>query len=304
MGTSRGLIFDVKRFAVHDGPGIRTTVFFKGCPLRCAWCHNPEGIAAAPEVMVLSSRCIRGCRDCLAACPRGALAKRRGTIVLDRGRCDGCGACVKACPSEALQRAGREVSVGELADEIARDAPFFEKSGGGATFSGGEPLQQAGFLGDILFACRQKGITTVVDTTGLAPWETFAVLLPLVDLFLFDLKLIDDDRHQRFTGVSNRVILQNLDRLARAGAHLAVRIPLVPGINDGARDLDALAEHCAALARRQPVHILPYHRSYAGKLRRLGLEDSFSAAAPPSAQQQERARQAFAGRGLDVSIGG
>lgn len=304
MGTSRGLIFDVKRFAVHDGPGIRTTVFFKGCPLRCAWCHNPEGISAAPEIMVFSSRCIKGCRSCLPRCPHKALSKRRGSIVLDRGRCDGCGACARACPAEALQRAGREVSVGELIDEISRDVPFFEKSGGGATFSGGEPLQQAGFLRELLSDCRRKGIRTAVDTAGLAPWETFSDLLPLVDLFLFDLKLIDDDRHQRFTGVSNRAILENLQRLSRSGADLAVRIPLVPGVNDGSRDLDALAERCAALGRRHPVHILPYHRGYAGKLKRLGLEDALPAAAPPSARQKERARKAFAGHGLDVIFGG
>ncbi len=302
--ASLGLIFDVKRFAVHDGPGIRTTVFFKGCPLRCAWCHNPEGISAAPEILVFSSRCIRGCRDCLPKCPHKALAKNRGAIVLDRSRCDGCGACARACPAEALQRAGREVSAGELAEEIARDAPFFVNSGGGATFSGGEPLQQAGFLRALLSACRRKGIRTAVDTAGLAPWETFAGLLPLVDLFLFDLKLIDDGRHRRYTGVSNRAILENLQRLSRSGANLAVRVPLLPGVNDAPRDLDALAERCASLGRRHPVHILPYHRGYAGKLKRLGLEDSLPAAVPPSAKLKERARRAFAGYGLNVTFGG
>jgi pyruvate formate lyase activating enzyme len=304
MGTSRGLIFDVKRFAVHDGPGIRTTVFFKGCPLRCVWCHNPEGLSAAPEIMVFAGRCLRGCRDCLAKCPRGALAKRGGSIVLDRVRCDGCGSCVKACPADALQRAGRELSPGELVDEIARDLPFFEKSGGGATFSGGEPLQQAGFLSDLLSACRRLGIRTAVDTAGLAPWETLAGLLPLADLFLFDLKLIDDGRHRRFTGVSNRAILENLDRLSRSGAELAVRIPLIPGVNDAPRDLDALAAHCAALGRRHPVHVLPYHRGYMGKLKRLGLENDLPATAPPAARLLERARQAFSRRGLGVIIGG
>lgn len=298
------MIFDVKRFAVHDGPGIRTTVFFKGCPLRCAWCHNPEGIAAEPEIMVFSSRCIMGCRDCLSACPRGALDKRRGVIRLDRGRCDGCGACARACPAEALQLAGREVSAAELADEIARDIPFFAKSGGGATFSGGEPLQQAGFLRDLLAACRRKGITTAVDTAGLAPWETFAGILPLVDLFLFDLKFVDDGRHRSFTGVSNLSILDNLQRLSRSGAELAVRIPLVPGVNDSPRDLDALAERCASLGRRHPVHLLPFHRGYAGKLKRLGRKDSLPAAAPPLARQKERAKKAFVARGLDVAIGG
>ncbi len=298
------MIFDVKRFAVHDGPGIRTTVFFKGCPLRCAWCHNPEGVSAAPEVMVFSSRCVRGCRDCLPACPLGALAKRRGAVVLDRGRCDGCGACVRVCPAEALQLAGREVSAPELAEEIARDVPFFDTSGGGATFSGGEPLQQAGFLGALLSACRRKGIRTAVDTAGLAPWETFAGLLPLVDLFLFDLKLIDEGRHRRFTGVSNRAVLENLRRLSRSGAELAVRVPLLPGVNDAPRDLDALADFCAALGRRHPVHLLPYHRGYAGKLKRLGRKDALPAAAPPSAPQKERAQKAFAGHGLDVFFGG
>ncbi len=191
----KGMIFDIKKFAVHDGPGIRSTVFFKGCPLRCLWCHNPEGISPAREIMVFSGRCLKGCRDCLAVCPRGALDKRRGAIVLDRSRCDGCGACADACAAEALQATGREMSVSAVLDELARDAPFYRESGGGATFSGGEPLQQPEFLRELLRACRGEKISTVVDTSGQAPYSDFASILPLADLFLFDLKIVDDARH-------------------------------------------------------------------------------------------------------------
>ena len=300
----KGMIFDIKKFAVHDGPGIRTTVFFKGCPLRCLWCHNPEGISVAPEIMVFPDRCLKGCRDCLSACPRQALNKRRGTIVLDRSRCDGCGACAGVCPSEALQATGREMSVSEVMAELARDAPFYRESGGGATFSGGEPLQQPAFLREILSACRDEKIPAAVDTSGHAPFSAFEDVLPLVDLFLFDLKIVDDACHRRLTGVSNRLLLENLQRLSRAGAPLAVRVPLVPGSNDAIRDLEQAADFCAALPGRHPVHILPYHRGYAGKLKRLGRDAPPASCRPPDEPAVHRAREIFLARDLTVTIGG
>jgi pyruvate formate lyase activating enzyme len=301
---SSGIIFDIKKFAVHDGPGIRTTVFLKGCPLRCAWCHNPEGIAAGPGIMVFAGRCIKGCRDCLAACPRGALKKVRGIILLDRGLCDRCGACVEACPAEALRSAGRTVPVCEIMEEVGRDIPFYRESGGGVTFSGGEPLSQPAFLRELLLACRARGIHAAVDTSGHAPFSLFAELLPMVDLFLYDLKIIDDERHRRFTGVSNRLILENLEKLSRAGAPLAVRVPLIPGVNDADVDLEAMAAFCAALPGRHPLHLLPYHRGYAAKRRRLGLDAVLPAIAPPSSELLERAGKIFAGNVSTVIIGG
>jgi pyruvate formate lyase activating enzyme len=299
-----GTIFDLKRFAVHDGPGIRTTLFLKGCPLRCPWCHNPEGISPRPEVMVFASRCLRSCRDCLAACPRHALRKVRDGIVLDRGRCDGCGACVRVCPSEALQMAGREAAAGALMPELARDRPFYRESGGGVTFSGGEPLRQPAFVRELLARCRREKIHTAVDTSGQAPYAVLEGILPLTDLFLYDLKLVDDARHRRLTGVSNRLLLDNLSKLSASGCALAIRVPLVPGCNDGRADLGAMADFCAALPRRHPVHLLPYHRGYAGKARRLGLDDPLAGTMPPTRASLRRAGEAFSKRGLHVTIGG
>jgi len=300
----KGMIFDIKKFAVHDGPGIRSTVFFKGCPLRCLWCHNPEGISPAREIMVFSGRCLKGCRDCLAVCPQGALDKRRGAIVLDRSRCDGCGACADACPSEALQATGREMSVGAVLDELARDAPFYRESGGGATFSGGEPLQQPKFLRELLGACRGEKISTVVDTSGQAPYSDFASILPLADLFLFDLKIVDDARHLSLTGASNRLPLANLQTLSQDGAPLVIRLPLVPGCNDAIPDLEQAADFCASLPQRHPVHLLPYHRGYTGKLKRLGRDTALNAFLPPTPAGVERAAEIFRSRDLNVTIGG
>jgi len=304
MGTAKGMIFDVKRFAVHDGPGMRTPVFFKGCPLRCSWCHNPEGISPSPEIMVFADRCLKGCRDCLPLCPQGALKKARGAILLDRSLCDGCGACAEACPAEALRLAGRQAGAAEVMAEIVRDLPFYRRSGGGATFSGGEPLAQPGFLLELLDACREEGISAAIDTSGHAPFALFERILPLVDLFLYDVKLIDAEGHQRWTDAGNSLILGNLDRLSRSGAGIAIRVPLVPGVNDSPRELEALADFSSSLPRRHPVHLLPFHRGHAAKRRRLGLEAALAGTAPPNGEALQRAAVPFRRRGLDVLIGG
>jgi pyruvate formate lyase activating enzyme len=303
MGT-QGKIFDIKKFAVHDGPGIRTTVFLKGCSLRCAWCHNPEGLSAQPEIMVFAGRCLPGCRACLAACPQVALRRSRSGIVLDRARCDGCGACIQACPAEALQATGRSVTVAQVMEEIIKDKPFYEESSGGVTFSGGEPMLQPKFLKELLRACRRQGMATAIDTAGHVPFASFAGLLPLTGLFLYDLKLIDPKRHQRLTGAGNRLILENLKKLSRAGAPLAIRIPLIPGVNDAPRDLQQAAAFCAALPHRHPVHLLPYHRVYVGKLARLGIAATLPAIRPPARAALNRAREIFARHDLTVCIGG
>ncbi len=210
----KGIIFDIKKFAVHDGPGIRSTVFFKGCPLRCLWCHNPEGISAAAEVMVFTQRCLASCRICVRACPQKALARIGGRIVLKRDRCRACGLCAEACPAEALRLVGKKVGAGSVLTELAKDSPFYRNSNGGVTFSGGEPLQQPEFLHALLLAAKEQGWHTAVDTCGHAPFSAFAKIMPLVDLFLYDLKCIDPLWHRRLTGVSNALILENLSRLS------------------------------------------------------------------------------------------
>ena len=301
---TKGIIFDIKKFAIHDGPGIRSTVFFKGCPLRCCWCHNPEGMSPAPEVLLSSRRCLAECRVCIELCPQKALAKDKDSIVLARDLCNGCGKCAAACPGEALQMAGRAVSVEEVMGELAKDAVFYQGSGGGVTFSGGEPLAQIDFLQALLLAAKKQGWHTAVDTCGHAPFASFARIMPLVDLFLYDLKSIDPAKHRRLTGLTNARILENLPELSRVARSLAVRIPLIPGCNDSRADMEQLADFCASLPRAHPVQLLPYHRGGSGKRKRLEQTDPLPGARPPTAARMETIREIFSRRKLTVSSGG
>ncbi|MBN2147325.1 MAG: glycyl-radical enzyme activating protein [Anaerolineales bacterium] len=304
-----GLIFDVKRYALHDGPGIRTTVFFKGCPLRCAWCHNPEGQSSQPEVMFRAGRCIQ-CGACLEVCNHGAITP---DTPLDRQLCQVCGECIKVCYSGARRWVGRWVNIEELLAEIERDRPFYDASGGGVTFSGGEPLAQSDFLLEILRQCRQRGIHTTLDTCGYAPWETFDHLRPYVDLFLYDLKLMDEARHRQYTGVSNEIILQNLAALARQGHRLVVRAPLIAGINDDQDNLGAMADFLAGLpcnhtqghaqgyAAIERVDLAPYHEIGLAKYTSLGRISPLEGALPPSPARLQEAVEIFRRAGLHAS---
>jgi pyruvate formate lyase activating enzyme len=300
----KGTIFDLKKFAIHDGPGIRSTVFFKGCPLRCRWCHNPEGISPGLEVMVFARRCLADCRACSGLCPQMALAKDREGIVLDRSLCNACGICAAACPCEALQMAGRVVSVEGVMNELAKDAVFYQESGGGVTFSGGEPLAQIDFLLELLLAAKKQGWHTAVDTCGQAPFASIAKIMTLVDLFLYDLKIMDPDKHSCITGEPNGQILDNLTRLSRATRSLAIRIPLVPGFNDSPGELSRMADFCASLPRVHPVHLLPYHQGGNGKRKRLDQADTLPAARPPTAAAVQKTMEIFRQRKIAVTIGG
>jgi len=297
------MIFDIKRFAVHDGPGIRTTVFFKGCPLACPWCHNPEGKKFTPEMFVRPARCI-GCGSCLPACPHGALSLPTGVIALDRERCDSCGRCVDACPSDALETVGRKVTVEWLVAEIERDRTFFDGSGGGVTFSGGEPLAQPEFLIELLRACRVNGLATVIDTSGYAPADVVEAVAGYAGLFLYDLKLIDDDLHRRYTGVPNGPILENLRLLASRGARVIVRVPVIPGITDSEENMDGIARFVAALPTPYPVDLLPYHRAGSDKYARLGLKYQLVNTPIPPQARMEGLAEIFLRYKLQVMIGG
>ncbi len=297
-----GLVFNIQRFSLHDGPGIRTTVFLKGCPLRCEWCHNPEGISPEPEVVLVASRCIE-CGTCASVCPEG-LADVRGGFRGDRADCTVCGTCVDACPAEARQIAGREVAVRALLDELVRDRVFYDDSGGGVTFSGGEPLLQVRFLEAVLEACRAVGLRTAVDTSGLAPLKHLLRIAPLTDLFLYDIKLIDAERHRRHTGVSNATILANLEALARVHPDIWLRVPVLPGVNDDAENLAATARLAARLPSVRRVSLLPYHRLGADKLRRLGRPDALEEIAPPSRGRMETLAAGFAAAGVHATISG
>jgi pyruvate formate lyase activating enzyme len=300
----KGTIFSIKKFAIHDGPGIRSTIFFKGCPLRCAWCHNPEGISPTAEIMVFPDRCLKECADCLNACPKNVLKKRGGTISLERNKCDGCGLCVTVCPAEALQLAGSRVTVMDAVCQLSKDTAFYRNSGGGITCSGGEPLLQPRFLQALLTACRRQNLHTTVDTCGHAPFGDFEKILPLTDLFLYDLKIMDEGKHRRLTGVSNRLLIKNLQKLSLLTPRLAIRIPLIPGANDSAADIAELADFCASLPRRHPVHLLPYHRGGRAKNKRLGQFDSLAETRVPAPAAMQKAREFFLKRKLTVKIGG
>ena len=271
MNDPHGFIFDIRRFSIHDGPGIRTTVFFKGCPLSCRWCHNPESQGEGRAVMFRETRCM-GCGECLAACPEGAILWLEDMPATDLLRCEVCGGCVEICPTGARELVGRNWDVAEVMAALRRDTPFYDESGGGVTLSGGEPLHQPGFTKVLLQACKGEDIHTALDTCGYASWETLDEIRPYVDLFLYDIKIMDERLHTQYTGISNRLILENLIRLARLGHKIILRVPLIHGITDGEENITAIAELARSLPGIQRIDLLPYHDAARLKYHRLGRE--------------------------------
>ena len=269
MEEAKGLIFDIQRFSLHDGPGIRTTVFFKGCPLSCVWCHNPESRSDRPEIAFYKAKCI-GCGRCVEVCTSNAVS-RDGERV-DRAKCRVCGECVRACPSEALQMAGRVVAVSDVLGTAMRDQPFYEKSAGGVTLSGGEPLHQYEFSYSLLEAFKDHGLHTAVETCGLGPWERIAGLLPLTDLFLYDIKVMDPAKHQELCKADNSTILDNARKLAAKDVEIIFRTPIIPGLNDTPDDLRRLGEFILSLPGERKLELMPYHRIGSGKYEALGMQ--------------------------------
>lgn len=258
MNKVKGLIYNIQKFCINDGPGIRTTVFLKGCMLNCLWCHNPESKSPKKQLMLHSGRCI-GCGKCIAACPENLHSfSESGEHCIERERCTACGKCVEICTG-ALELVGREVSVEEILKEVMRDALFYKNSGGGITLSGGEPLMQPEFTLALLKAAKEKGLHTCIETCGFAKWEQIETLIPYVDIFLWDYKECDPARHKAYTGVSADVILENLHRLNEAGASVILRCPIIPGYNDREEHFAAIAQLAEELSSVICVDIEPYH---------------------------------------------
>jgi pyruvate formate lyase activating enzyme len=267
-----GIVFDIKRFAVHDGPGIRTSVFLKGCPLKCIWCQNPEGNAGDSELWYFENKCVH-CYACIGACPEQALEKSGDdiqSIVIDRAKCRLLGACVDACPSGALSFVGREMSDDDVAAEVLKDRTFYETSGGGVTLTGGDPCMQAEFSKAILEKCRALSIHTVVQSCLHADNARVMALSPFVDLFIADLKFFDSALHAEHTGASNEIIRKNFEALAAAGANLLVRIPLIPGYTATEENLSALADYVRETREDIPVELINYNPLCKSKYERLG----------------------------------
>lgn len=296
------VITDMQRYSVHDGPGIRTIVFFKGCPLRCKWCQNPETFNMRPEIIYMGHDCI-GCEKCIEACPEHAIIRNDGLLTTDRTRCVNCGRCALICPSRARQLIGKVYSVDEVMEKVKRDKLFFENSGGGVTLSGGEVTMQSIFAQKLLLKMKDIGVHTAIETCGHAARESFRSVAFKSDLILFDLKHLNAEKHKLYTGVDNNLIRQNLQDVVDAGIKVIARYPLIPGVNDSVQDVEAMGVFCNRV-KIEEVHILPFHQ--AGKEKWIGLDIDYDFSGSPGLDFETVASAAakLNSFGLKTSVGG
>ncbi|MDY6851686.1 MAG: glycyl-radical enzyme activating protein [Thermodesulfobacteriota bacterium] len=296
-----GVIFDIQRYSIHDGPGIRTTVFLKGCPLHCKWCSNPESQHIYPEFFYRKAKC-EACGKCVEACPLNVITLGDDGLEIDRQTCDRCMKCVDVCPTHALTLTGEKKSVEEVVAEVVKDEPFYKNSDGGVTISGGEPLFQPEFTLALLKACKEKALQTALDTTGFAKWETLNEILDYVDLALFDIKHLDPEQHKINIGVDNKLILDNLKRAVDKGQRIWVRVPMIPGFNNSEENIRALAEFLSEMPVEK-VSFLGYHEWSKSKYEALGLDYPLKGLSPLSEEALLPLRDIIESRGLEVSIG-
>lgn len=300
----KNLIFDIKRFAINDGPGIRTVVFFKGCPLSCKWCHNPESMSSSIQKLYTQSKCI-GALKCIEICPNNALSLTKEGIVTNNEVCNLCGKCVEVCPTKAMELSGTLKSVEDLIIEIEKDSVFFEQSGGGVTFSGGEPLQHAGFLLKILEECKKRAIHRVVDTSAHGSLTSLLKIASLTNLFLIDLKMMDSKKHQFYTGVSNQKILNNVRELAKKEVYIIFRAPLIKGVNLDDQNIIETAKFMNSLSgNRSKINLLPYHNTAIKKHEKLGNPIHLEHFEKPSDEELEHVVSIFNQYQITATIGG
>ena len=301
MTNTSCIVSNIQRFSVDDGPGIRTTVFFKGCNLACLWCHNPECISATSSLQILQKTCAY-CGRCVSACLHGGHQIADHFHSLNRRNCVACGACVDVCRAGALTLVGRAYTPQALLEILLKDRSYYEHSNGGVTFSGGEPMLQIDALCDILALAKQAGLHTAVDTAGCVPFSSFERAMPDTDVFLYDIKLFDAQRHKAATGVDNALILENLKKLTQAGAHAIIRVPVICEINGSLEELDAIASYLASLQHIDLVQLLPYHAYGVGKYETLGLKNKIQSHTPPAQAFMEEALSQFLEKGITASI--
>ncbi len=293
-------ITNIQGFSIHDGPGIRTVVFFKGCGLACKWCANPEGISPHVQIGFIENLC-RNCGTCFSVCPEQALVTDRTNYRIDTGKCTACGRCVDACPYQALVRYGREMRVEEVFDAVRKDKMFYGADGG-VTVSGGEPLLQADFVRRLFRLCKEDGIGTCAETSGFVPPSNLEQVLPLTDLLLFDLKHMNPDLHRDYTGQSNSLIFENARLAAQAGASILFRIPLIPSVNDSEENILQTADFVKSIQQKPRIQLMPYHRLGESKYKALNLKDQMNGLPAAGADRVEEVRQKYIQLGIDCSV--